>query len=361
MLGAYYNTIYLVIVTILTLYQCNRYFTMTYSCLECRNQSKTLLVFIFVVLLAVAIGFRPDWFGFMDSRNYIMAIELLKGDPFVFNTDAQNMLFDNLLYWVASKGWSWTTFFVIIAFVYFGGILVACRKMFPRDTMYAVLIYLAAFSTFSYATNGIKAGAAASLFLVALAYRDKKWVSYLFVALSYGFHHSMIVPIVAYVVVSLIKNPKYYLWIWVFSLVMAVLHISLFQELFAGLTDEHSTSYLVFDSDDEESYVTGFRLDFIIYSAIPVLLGYYLIFKRKLKSETYNFLYNLYVLANSVWLLCMYASFTNRIAYLSWLLLPIVLIYPFFKEKLYPLQYRHASFIALAHLAFTLFMTFVYY
>jgi hypothetical protein len=196
--------------------------------------------------------------------------------------------------------------------------------------------------------------------LIALAYRDKKWVSYLFVALAYGFHHSMQSLVLAYMIVSLIKKPKYYLWVWCGSLLLAMLHITFFQGLFAGFTDEHGAGYLVFDEADEGVYLTGFRLDFVIYSAIPVLLGGYWIFKRGLKSEKYNFLYNIYLLANSVWLLCMYASYTNRIAYLSWQLLPIVLIYPFLNERISPSQYRMGAVVALAHLAFTLFMIFVY-
>jgi len=314
-----------------------------------------------MLLCAIVIGIRPNWHGFVDSRNYIRVIEFLQGEYFVFDVDTQNILFDNLLCWIASKSWSWTSFFVIIAFIYFGGIFIAVKKMFPRDVLFAFLVYLAAFSTFSYATNGIKAGAAASLFLVALAYRDKKWVSYLFVALSYGFHHSMQLLVAAYIIVSLVKKPKYYLWLWCVSLLVAALHITFFQELFAGFTDEQGAQYLIADQSEESAYLTGFRLDFIIYSAVPVLLGWYWIFKRGLKSEKYNFLYNLYLLANSVWMLCMYASYTNRIAYLSWQLLPIVLIYPFLNERLSPNQYRTVGVIALGHLAFTLFMEFIYY
>lgn len=345
----------------MTLYQSNKYCTAPYQQLDNRPRQNIWPSLLLMLLCAIVIGIRPNWHGFVDSRNYIRVIEFLQGEYFVFDFDAQNILFDNLLCWIASKSWSWTSFFVIIAFIYFGGIFIAVKKMFPRDVLFAFLVYLAAFSTFSYATNGIKAGAAASLFLVALAYRDKKWVSYLFVALSYGFHHSMQLLVAAYIIVSLVKKPKYYLWLWCVSLLVAALHITFFQELFAGFTDEQGAQYLIADQSEESAYLTGFRLDFIIYSAVPVLLGWYWIFKRGLKSEKYNFLYNLYLLANSVWMLCMYASYTNRIAYLSWQLLPIVLIYPFLNERLSPNQYRTVGVIALGHLAFTLFMEFIYY
>ena len=58
----------------------------------------------------------------------------------------------------------------------------------------------------------------------------------------------------------------------------------------------------------------------------------------------------------------MYAEFTNRIAYLSWFMYPIVLIYPCYaiKDKLHPLVLNRQK-IVLCHLAFTLFMDLVYY
>ena len=53
---------------------------------------------------------------------------------------------------------------------------------------------------------------------------------------------------------------------------------------------------------------------------------------------------------------------TNRIAYLSWFLYPIVLIYPFLQEEWEDdNQYRIFSVVMLAHLGFTLFMNIIYY
>lgn len=359
--AVYYEYIYLFVITILTLYQYLQYNQYSWSRLLHPQPSSNTFAALLAVSLVLFIGFRPVSDLFADMVGYSRSYQFYKDEPFAFDWSVDNKLFDNLLLWMASAGLDQTIWFTVIAAIYFGGIYVACRKMFPQDTLFAMLVYLAAFSTFAAGVNGIKAGAAASLFLVALAYRDKKWVSYLFVALSYGFHHSMQLLVAAYIIVSLVKKPKYYLWLWCVSLLLAALHITFFQELFAGFTDEHGAQYLIADQSEEGVYLTGFRLDFVIYSAVPVLLGWYWIFKRGLKSEKYNFLYNLYLLANSVWMLCMHASYTNRIAYLSWQLLPIVLIYPFLNERLSPNQYRTVGVVALGHLAFTLFMVFIYY
>ena len=359
-----YEYIYLLLIMVLTLYQYSRYSRYSrysWSRVLRPASQNNLSALILAIGLAIFIGFRPVSRLFGDTVNYNRYYQYILGERFVFDWDATDIVFENLLTYFASLSIDVKYFFLLIAAIYFGGMFIACRKLFPRDAMYALLVILGAFSTFSYGVNGIRAGAAASIFLIAIAYKDKRLLSYLLMALSYGIHHSMQVLIIAYIVVSLVKQPKYYLWLWVFSFIMALLHVSFFQHLFAGFTDEAGAGYLVFDATEESVYITGFRLDFIIYSAMPILVGYYLIFKRKLQSERFNFIYNLYVLANSVWLLCIYASYTNRIAYLSWQLLPIVLIYPFFNEKLYPQQYKQANYIALAHLAFTLFMALIYY
>ena len=142
---------------------------------------------------------------------------------------------------------------------------------------------------------------------------------------------------------------------------MAAAHVSFFAEFFSGFTTEHGAEYLLSDSADDGTK-GGFRIDFILYSAIPVLVGWYAVFKKKMHlSNLYKNLLNLYLCLNGVWMLCMYAAFTNRIAYLSWFLYPIVLVYPFLQEDWGKGRYRTFSMVMLGHLGFTLFMSIVYY
>lgn len=348
-----YPTIYLIIISLLTLFQCTGKGYFLY-----RNDNHTGEICL-LILLIVFIGFRPASYVFVDMMNYIGFYNHLKGTPFNFNPNAENKIFDNLFSYLAAYNMGYTTFFIVIAAIYFSGIYICCRKLFPKNTFLAFLVYLGAFSTLSYATNGVKAGAAASIFLMALAYREKKWLSVLLLLISWGFHHSMILCIAAYVVVSVYKNPKAYLLFWVGCLLIALLHIGFFQELFAGMADERGAAYLT--STKNWGGKSGFRYDFVLYSATPVAVGWWVIFKKRIISDRYNFLLNLYLLTNGIWMLCMYASFTNRIAYLSWFMLPIVLIYPFINEKISDWQNEYLSRIALAHLSFTLFMAFIYY
>lgn len=357
----YYYPIYLTIIVVFTFFMSVTYAGYTNERLLTKsNQSRNhAIALIFTIIMAIFIGMRPISIRyFVDMGNYREFYNTIQGLQFNFDWSRGNYLFDNLFLYLASNRFALVTFFLIIAAIYFGALFWACRELFPKDTLYAIIIYLSAFSTFSYGTNGIKAGAAASLFLCAFAYY-KKWTPCIVcLFLSLGFHHSMVLPIIAFILGLFYDKPKVYIYIWVLSLLISAAHITFFQTLFASFSDEGGASYL---SDNDSGYRSGFRLDFIIYSAVPIALGYWCIFKRNYQSKKYNHIFNTYVLTNAVWMLCMYASFTNRIAYLSWLMIPFVLIYPFFDKPFIKRQYKVANAVAWYHLAFTLFMSFVYY
>ena len=290
--------------------------------------------------------------------NYNNAYNTLFLQPFYFERNTDNLLFDNIIPFMASKGWPNWFFFLFIATLYFGLVYIACKRLFPRDSYVAFLVFLAAFSTFSYGVNGIKAGLAASVFILAISYREKLIISIPLVLLTYTLHHSMPIAIVAFLISLINRNVKITFYFWIFCLIMAIFHVTYFQTLFAGLTDESGSRYLITNSD---SFVTGFRLDFIIYSMMPILIGWRHIRRHKVISKTYNTLLQTYTLANSVWLLCIYASFTNRIAYLSWFLYPIVLIYPYLNEEYRGNRYIMFAKAATIQLLFTLFMHFIFY
>jgi len=353
-----FHLVYLVIVTLLTIGTLGNY-SKWYKW-ELPHKAYSFVVKALAATLAVWIGFRPINHIFVDTMNYYDHYHYLYyGIPFEFKWEMTNYIFDNLLQWMASQMMDITYFFLIIAVVYFGFMAWACLKVFPQDALLAFLMYLGAFSTFSYGTNGIKAGAAASVFLVALAYRNNLKIAIPLLWMSLGFHHSMAAPIAAFIAAWFIKKPKWYLYGWIVCLLLAAAHITWFMTLFAGFTDELGAAYL--QADNVEKSVTGFRPDFILYSAVPIVLGYYLLSTKRIMSKEYRFLWCVYTLTNAVFLLCTYGDYINRIAYLSWLMYPFVLLYPFVKSQWVKRQDRYLRYVVYGHLAFTLFMSFIYY
>lgn len=358
--ASFYQPIYLFFVSILTIFAINDYANWSYKRLLRHNYSNMSLAFIIALILTLFIGSRPIDGLFSDMipyNNYYNFIYF--GEPFHFERSATNFLFDNLYTWMASIKLDIYVFFILMATIYFLCILWASYLLFPKNALLAFIVYLAAFSTFSFATNGIKAGAAASLFLVALGFYSKnnKVLVAFFLFLSLGFHHSMIVPIVAFVISHFYKEPKTYLYGWLFCLLLAALHITFFMRLFSGYTDEQGAGYL----QEGQKVVSGFRPDFYLYSAVPIFIGYYLIVKKSIKSNIYHFLWCTYTLTNCVFLLCTYGTFINRIAYLSWLMYPFTLLYPFINIIWTNHQEQYLKYVVYGHLAFTLFMHFIYY
>ena len=360
-----YYTIYLILVTIITLITYFKYDKRNGNITSPLNKRKKDGTFILAILMVLFIGFRPESYVFVDMMNYINYYHALyEGNIFIFDKEAENLIFDNYLAWVGSKYLGTSFFFVSIAAIYFICTYIACRRMFPRDTLAAYLVFLAAFSTFSYGTNGIKAGAAAAIFLMALSYRDNLKICVPLILVSWGFHHSMVMPIVAFIMTLIYKNSKVYFAAWCLCLLIAVFHITFFQQLFADILSDSGNSGANYLNEQNADWGgrTGFRIDFVIYSTMPILVGYWSVYKKKMQlSKLYMCLLNLYMTLNGTWLLCMYANFTNRIAYLSWFLYPVVLIYPYLNENWGPSRYKTFSRVMLAHLGFTLFMKFIYY
>jgi hypothetical protein len=336
------------------------------SSVRIKGKYISILIAIYFVLF---IGFRdPYGMEFGDSQSYTRAYFAHMGDQFVWDWRTKNFFYDNFFLLFSSLKIPIEYFYLVISFIYFGGIWFCCKRLFPTDSATSFVVYLAGFSTYSYSINGIKAGAAAAFFLTAIAlYEEKKYIfAAVFLYLSLGFHHSMLVPIIAFIVCCFIKNPKLYLGFWVICFIIAALHISYFQNLFVKMgsdVDDKVIGYLGQESGTiiGSSLKSGFRIDFILYSFIPVMIGWIAIYKKRIQSNRYSFILNLYTFINAIWLLCIYALFTNRIAYLSWLMYPIVLIYPFLKENWGKDQYKTFRWVAYGHLVFRLFMSFIYY
>ena len=367
-----YRYLILFIVGIWTYQLCQQYRARKFNSKSVNAASPQFGIIVLAIFLTLLIGLRPmddrmSWM-WVDSYNYKLMYNTSVGNPFVFNSLAENLIWDNLFNFWTSNDLGLTSLFLLSDAFYFGCTYLACRKWFPHDTAIAYLAFLGAFSTYSYSFNGIKAGVASALFLLALANYNKKAVSITFVVFSLGVHHSMILPVAAYIITLFVKNPKWYFYGWVFCVLMATLHVSFFANLFSGFTsDEKTAQYLTGTGDD--SYITGFRPDFILYSFAPILVGYIVFLRNRIQvSNLYRILLCMYLCTNGVWCLCMYSGSTNRIAYLSWFMYPFVLIYPFLKENLTGLrllgtkkQYAMLAMVVMYHYLFTFFMEVIYY
>lgn len=357
----FYSKVYVAIIAVITVI-----FIFKYNSKAPQFLNESLIKFnlfpslSFAILVTFFIGFRPLSGAFTDMMNYSGTYQIVAdmGDAFYGDDDVDNPIFNKILLYFASNAYEIIIFFFVIACIYVGCIYWTIHKIFPKDLFYAFIIYLGAFSTFSYGTNGIKAGAAASIFLLAFAYYKKPLIAALFCLLSLGFHHSMIVVIYAFVIAYFIKNPKWYFYGWLICLILAAMHITIFQQIFADFAKDESANRYLLGNEYDWGGRAGFRIDFILYSLPPIALAWWATYKYKIKDRLYQLLFCTYLTTNAVWMLCMYMPYNNRLAYLSWFMLPILICYPFFKFKLYPTQYKTLNLIVGVYLAFTVFTTF---
>lgn len=314
---------------------------------------------IVALVFAIFVGLRPLSAKFVDMINYSQVYYALNyGREFKgFNFDA-NYISDNVFAWMGANYYEVGAFFLLMSLIYFVITYFAMTKIFRQYAFLGFITFLGAFSTFSYATNGIRAGAAAAFFLLAIGYFSCKWKGALCLFISLGLHHAMILPIIAYIAVWLFSRPKAYFVFWLVCVCISFLHITFFQQIFASLSDESGATYLS-SIDTDWGGKVGFRLDFILYSCFPIVIGYYAIFKRRLTSRLYSFMLSLYMLINAVWMLCMYAAFTNRIAYLSWLMYPVLIVYPFVCKNFMPNQRLWLVIVVLIQFIFTVLIGFI--
>lgn len=305
--------------------------------------NKVLLAFVVLFM-----GLRPFSKHFGDMVIYAQTFLDYKSGERMH--DAKDYLFDFYLIWT-SEFLSVEMFMLLCALLYVGFLWVACKKIFREYAFYAFFALVVSFSFWAYGTNGIRNGIATSLFVFALT-RDRLFIKILLILAAVGFHKSMFLPAGAYLLTLVFKNPKHYFRAWFAAIPLSLVAGGFWERLFADfMEDERTAAYLT-----QQVETTGFRWDFLLYSASAVYAAYYYIYKKEYRDPLYLTLVNIYLAANAFWILVIRANFSNRFAYLSWFLIALVIFYPLLKVKIVHNQHRVLANILLAYFAFTFLM-----
>lgn len=224
--------------------------------------------------------------------------------------------------------------FYVTALIYVGNYLVAARRLTKEYVYVLFFSIICNFQFYSYGENTIRAGFAASFVILGLSLCNKIWALLLCFFIAFYCHHSMAIPMAALLVAYKIQKPRLFLWGWLATIALSFAAGSTFEHYLMGFVDDRRSNYLGVDAS-QTLYKVGFRWDFLAYSAIPVLLGYYYIFMLDFKSQFYQWVYCAYLIANSFWVLVIRANYTDRFAYLSWFMFPILLLYPLLTKQLF--------------------------
>lgn len=353
----YYHSIYIYVLMIVTLGYSMSILAKGKS-IYSSKMSNNIGMFALCLMLTFFLGLRPHHIIFGDSVIY-ERMYYSSGD---FN--ANDWLFD-FLQKTASKTMSWEMFQLLIEAIYIMLGYIACRRLSENNSSLLVLFFLGAFSFYGGAVNGLRSGMAGSIVLLAITYlMDEKPRIPVFLILAVvasGIHKSILIPVGCVLFSYYFRKPKVMFYFWFLSIAISLVagdYVTLF--LTSVFPDDRFNSYL--DLDLIEKYTEyfsyfGFRWDFLLYSFMPILLGWYVIFKRKIVDRNYYIMLATYIYANSFWVMVIRSPYSNRFAYLSWFLYPILLAYPLVKFPVFKDNHnKNTSFILVSHYMFTFIM-----
>jgi len=330
-----------------------------YSRHEQYNQSISVLYTYLVLVIVIAfIGLRDPYSAFfVDTPVYTtFYLEMQEYGSSSFSKDPGFSLY----MWLAGAILPVSMFYLLSAFLYVFLPYLAFKKWFGCYSLFALLMYVSTMSFWNYGTNGIRNGLATSLLIYAFSKYDRKLLMLIIMLLSISFHKSLILPIMAFFIAAKATNTKVLIFIWLsIVLIMATVGSELGEwiDSLMRIINFDERSYGLFTDKHALVIKSGYRLDFILYSSTAILLGFYYL-KKGVKDEFYTRLLNTYIIANTVWVIFIYASFTNRIAYLSWFLLPIIILYPLLTQPLFQKQNKLIAYLILINFTFSAFLFF---
>lgn len=329
-----------------------------------RNSSLPALVL--AIIITIFLGLRPDqWKLFGDSYYYAHTYHNIATASNALNIDFHREWFMGFITSFSKyMHWDIHIYFLIIETFYVMLMFVACRVLLWENTWMAFLFCLSSFSFYGFAVNGLRNGMACSLVLAGIALLSRKniiytCVSILLFLIAMGTHRSTLLPVTMSIVALLVvKNPRHAIYVWLFCIIVSLIAGSRVQSFFVGFLgaeDHRIANYSTMQEASQFSH-TGFRWDFLLYSSVPVILTYYVSVKRGIQDATFNFLANTYILSNAIWILVIRMAFTNRFAYLSWFIYPLVLAYALIRVHIWDDQDKKAAWFLGGNTLFTAFL-----
>ena len=319
--------------------------------------------FIFAIVLILYMGLRPIDNQFGDTVNYASEFRMIQNGTERWGS-GNDWLFSLLFHWFA-KFTTIHAFFLLCSIIYVGALWLAMNRIFKGYNYLPFLIIMCMFTFWNYGVNGVRNGMGASLFILAITYTENIPLMFFLAFIGAGFHSSVYLMIGAGIMSWFYKNSYTYLIAWVLCIVLSYVAGGTIQNILANLPffsfDDRFQDYLTQETDELNMiYVSGiFRWDFIAYSSLGTLIGYYFIFHKNFKDEYYHWIYNTYLALNAFWILIIRAAYSNRFAQISWFVLPIVLIYPFLKKRFWLNHEKYLGYALLIFYAYTFYENFI--
>lgn len=197
---------------------------------------------------------------------------------------------------------NWHLFFILLSFIYTLSYVVFAKYHFKNYWGFFVIMAFGCVDFSSYGYNTVRSGLAISMCLVCLGFDKKVWLKVMLLLLAVSIHKSMLLPISAYLLTSKLKRGFYVYMLWIICFIFSVVNLDLsnmFLEI--GFADERIDRYAATISGERETnYDTGYRIDFLIYSIIPMVISFYYVKAKHIVERLYLHLFYTYIFVNAI-------------------------------------------------------------
>lgn len=295
------------------------------------SRSVTCFVVAYLVIASVFSPIGSDKERYIDSFHNAPSIEYSKDPGWTVLTKLLHVIcFDNEILYL-----------LILALVYVLAYYSLGKYKFGKENIvYYLLLSAGCLGFWSGSTNIIRAGLATALFFYSLCNEDRNKIVYGILSLAAFFvHNSVLILIVSFFITKYFHNYKTYIVVWLLFLILSAANalspIVSFLSAHTGEVGDRLAEYAYCnDSDVADVYRnTGFRIDFILYSALVIIYSAWIIIKNGYKDVFYERIVCTYILTNCFWLTMIRAFYSDRFALLSWSLISFIILYPYMNKK----------------------------
>lgn len=294
----------------------------------------SLVTLVFGIFLIIASVFSPIG---VDKAFYIFFYYNV--DQLDFNKDIGWFVLTKILHSVC--GDSHMIYLFVLALIYiFAYYAIGRCKLGNKNILYFLLLSAGCLGFWSGAANIMRAGVATSFFFFSLCKEDENKILYILLSLCACLvHSSVMILVVSYFLTRYVKNYKCYICLWFVFLLLssanALSPLINFLSLNMGDVGDRLAEYAFNDdSTAAELYIkAGFRLDFILYSAFPIVYSAWIMLKMGYNDVFYRRLSCTYILVNCFFLTMIRVPYSDRFALLSWSLISLIILYPYMNPK----------------------------
>ncbi len=369
----YYNTVFFFFFLVLSwstvLYHVG---SNSQKILHAEKSPMQIVALLLTLMVTFYLGLRPVSDAFVDMRLYAYSY---RGGSLIFRPINLHTewLWSNIMVACRRMSFNVNEFFLVVEIGYVGSMFAFAWKHTRGNLWLMMLFFFMAFQFYTFGTNGIRNGLACSVSLLAIAFlinadesKFSRNLAFILFILSMGVHRSATLPAVAALGSWFyMKDTKWPLRFWLLSIGISLAAGPLVEQFFVSLGfDDRMEEYSSANMSEKTASVfsgTGFRWDFLMYSAAPVLMIWYVTRYRRFTDKGYSLIANTYLLCNAFWIMVIRAAFSNRFAYLSWFIYPVVIAYPLLRMNLWKDQDRRTALTFFLYSGFSFFMFFIYY